>query len=167
MAAGSPVKCDLSAEALQAIDQWTSGTLRSVVLKCVTAKQVIHVEATNSEDVPIDELGESLPDTSPRFVLVHFRTKDDAVHTSEYSVLIHFNPMDTQPSIKRSYELSKENLERALVRAPNFKNVQLNDSRDFTDVNLVCAIQGLKGTATERLAPMFETYGRQAVSGRG
>ena len=165
MAAGSPVKCHLTSEALATIHEWVSGSLDHVVLKCVTNKETLVVESSGSAKVPLSEIAEDLPDTSPRFVLLRYSSPhDESTVASHYEVLLHFNPMDTLPSIKRSYELSKESLEQALTAVKNLKQVMICDVHDLTPVNMLVAIQGLKGVAAERLNAQFVTYGREKVS---
>ena len=163
MASGTPVTCRLTQGAVDAIHEFGQGTYDHVVLKCVTAKETIEVESAEKSKVPLEEIAEDLPDTSPRYVLLRFSTEDDPAHTSHYHVFLHFNPMDTLPSIKRSYELSKDSVQGALTALGNLKTVMFTDVHDITPVNMAVAIQGLKGAASSRLDAQFTTYGREKV----
>ena len=163
MASGSPVKCHLAADAIEAIHKFATGEFDHVVLKCVTNKETIVVDSSEESKIPLEDIAQDLPDTSPRFVLLHFTTQDDPSFASNYQVLIYFNPMDTLPSIKRSYELSMQSVEAALTALKNLKVVTINDILDLTPVNLMVSIQGLKGTASDKLDAKFKTYGREKV----
>jgi Cofilin/tropomyosin-type actin-binding protein len=171
MAAATICTCELTAETKSAIDKFAEGTgtesRGAVILKCLTKTESVAVE-DEFDDISVDDLREEIPETSPRFILYrHTITEAGSGHKMTYDVLIHFNPMNTLPSIKRTYEQSKGKVEFYLTSLKNLRSIQVNDVNDFSDSNMAVWIQGLKGTAGARLNTQFEASGRECVSGTG
>jgi hypothetical protein len=138
----------ISSEAQQAIDKiYNNAEMNNcaLILKCNTQAQTVEIEEELT-DASVEDVKEALPDGSPR--LVFYRVKRPDFPSS--LMFIWYNPLDLLPTMKRTYQMVVESLEKSYKALRIF---QINNPEDFKQEWLNSRGFGLTGKASNDLVP--------------
>jgi len=119
-----------------------------VILKCNGSSKIVVVDQVITEATP-QTIGELLPDSSPRFVLINYEFDLDDAHKHIIWMLINFNPLDTEPTMKMMYQATKYELVKAVGKGA--KEIELNDTNDFSVDSFRHKAIGLSGKTTDQI----------------
>jgi len=148
MTSGSSL-CSLSSEVQQELIRLQDSREKgiAIILKCSGSSSSILVEHVLA-NTNAKQIGEFLPDSSPRFVAIKFEVEIDKAHTQLTTALVYFSPPDTTTQMKLMYQSSKPEILKILIGAKEF---ELHHTADFTDEVFLHKMIGMTGKATDQL----------------